>query len=68
MKVFALYDSWVDIFAACGADPFHKDFLGLFTTRKKAEKEAKRRGLSLIERGYSNEEGKIGIIKEIEVQ
>ena len=70
MKVFALFDDWVDIYALgeYGTDPFHEDLLGVFTTREKAEEEAKKRGLSLVKRRYSNEEGKFGIIKEIEVQ
>lgn len=70
MKVFGLFNDRVDIFALgeYGTDPFHMDLLGLFNTREKAEKEARQRGLSLIQRRYANEDGKFGIIKEIEVQ
>lgn len=70
MKVYALFHDWVDLYAynEYGADPFHKDLIGLFSSKESAEKEALNRGMIINPRRYANENGEFAVIEEIEVK
>lgn len=66
MTVYVLFHSQIDGYAynCFGTDPFHRDLIGIYDSREKAEQAAIEHKLSIDKEDGSNN----GVIEEIKVQ